>query len=133
MTYTKDNPKLVEDCFDFKNKQTFTGVVKEKCGDIAYYLNGEYHREDGPAIEYANGTKEWFLNGKQNRTNGPAVEFADGGKKWYLNDKYHREDGPAVELASGYKAWYLNGKYYGCNDYYTNESWIRFVKLRLLK
>ena len=28
-------------------------------------LNGNLHREDGPAIEYANGTKEWWLNGKQ--------------------------------------------------------------------
>ena len=26
---------------------------------------GQYHREDGPAIEYADGTKEWWINGKQ--------------------------------------------------------------------
>ena len=25
--------------------------------------NGLFHREDGPAIEIANGYKEWFLNG----------------------------------------------------------------------
>jgi hypothetical protein len=24
--------------------------------------DGEYHREDGPAAEYANGYKEWWLN-----------------------------------------------------------------------
>jgi hypothetical protein len=30
-----------------------------------WYLNGELHREDGPAIERANGTKAWYLNGKQ--------------------------------------------------------------------
>jgi hypothetical protein len=23
-----------------------------------------FHREDGPAIEYKNGTKSWFINGK---------------------------------------------------------------------
>ena len=30
-------------------------------------------------------------------------------------------------------AYYLNGKLYGYDDDYTNESWIRFVKLQLLK
>jgi hypothetical protein len=24
---------------------------------------GEFHREDGPAIEYANGNKEWYRDG----------------------------------------------------------------------
>jgi hypothetical protein len=26
-------------------------------------INGKLHREDGPAIEYAYGRKEWYLNG----------------------------------------------------------------------
>ena len=26
---------------------------------------GRVHREDGPAIEWANGNKEWYMNGKQ--------------------------------------------------------------------
>jgi len=51
-----------------------------------WYLNGQYHREDGPACEYASGTKEWFLNGKRHREDGPAIEWADGEKEWYLND-----------------------------------------------
>ena len=75
-----------------------------------WFLNGEYHREDGPAIEWADGTKSWFLNGKLHREDGPASEWADGTKYWYLNDKRHREDGPAVECADGSKYWYLNGK-----------------------
>ena len=25
-------------------------------------MNGKYHRTDGPAIEWADGTKDWFLN-----------------------------------------------------------------------
>ncbi|NCP91294.1 MAG: hypothetical protein GW827_13910 [Flavobacteriales bacterium] len=32
-------------------------------GDIYWYLNGQYHREDGPAIEFANGDIYWYLNG----------------------------------------------------------------------
>jgi hypothetical protein len=26
-------------------------------------LHGKLHREDGPAVEYVNSTKEWYLNG----------------------------------------------------------------------
>jgi hypothetical protein len=31
-------------------------------GNSFYYLNGKMHREDGPAVEYANGNKCWYLN-----------------------------------------------------------------------
>ena len=66
------------------------------------------HREDGPAVEYADGSKEWWLNGKRHREDGPAVEDASGSKIWYLNGEFHREDGPACEWADGDKWRYLN-------------------------
>lgn len=72
--------------------------------------NGLLHRTDGPAIEYANGTKVWGINGLLHRTDGPAVEYSDGTKKWWLNNKLHRTDGPAIEWANGTKEWHLNGK-----------------------
>jgi hypothetical protein len=84
------------------------GRIKEGT-DIRWYLNARLHREDGPAIERADGSKEWYLNDQLHREDGPAVETADGSKLWYLNDQLHREDGPAVERADGSKAWYLNG------------------------
>ena len=68
------------------------------------------HRLDGPAAEYANGSKAWYINGKLHREDGPAAEFASGDKYWYINGKCHREDGPAVEWANGYKSWWVNGK-----------------------
>jgi hypothetical protein len=73
-----------------------------------WFLNDKLHREDGPAIEYACGSKSWYLNGKLHREDGPAVEWADGDKFWWRNDKLHREDGPAIEHANGAKYWYLN-------------------------
>lgn len=76
-----------------------------------WYLNGKKHREDGPAVEYANGDKYWYLNGKCHREDGPAIENANGDKYWYLNGKLHREDGPAVERSNGDKSWFLNGKF----------------------
>jgi len=78
-------------------------------GSKYWYLNDQYHREDGPAIECADGDKHWYLNGKCHREDGPAVEYANGTKHWYLNDDLHREDGPAIEYASGSKEWWLNG------------------------
>ena len=77
----------------------------DKLGTRCYYLNNVLHREDGPAIEYVDGSKIWYKNGKR-----------------------HREDGPACEYGYGYKAWYLSGKFYGTNNDFTNESWKRFIK-----
>jgi hypothetical protein len=59
---------------------------------------------------YADGDKYWYLNGGYHREDGPAVEYSNGGKYWYINDKLHREDGPAMEWVGDYEAWYLNGK-----------------------
>ena len=28
---------------------------------------------------------EWYLNGQRHRTDGPAIEWPDGHKYWYLN------------------------------------------------
>jgi len=70
-------------------------------------LNGELHREDGPAIEYADGTKGWWLNGKYHREDGPAIEFADGGKGWRLNGKIiHPEALVDLHLSRGTFCYY---------------------------
>ena len=77
-----------------------------------WYLNGNLHREDGPAIEWPSGNKEWCLNGKHHREDGPAIVYSTGTKKWYVNGRLHREDGPAVEYADGTKEWWINGAEY---------------------
>ena len=39
---------------------------------------------------------EWYNEQNQlDREDGPAVEYANGTKYWYRNDQRHREDGPA--------------------------------------
>ena len=77
---------------------------------------------------YNNKTVEWHLNGNLHREDGPAVERANGGKYWYLNGKYHREDGPAIEYPDGYKSWYLSGKKISCKD---NDHFLRLIKLKV--
>ena len=64
-----------------------------------WFLNGKYHREDGPAVEYADGTKSWWLNGKRHRVDSPAIEYADGSKAWYLNGKEYSEEQWKKEIA----------------------------------
>jgi len=49
---------------------------------------GELHREDGPAIEYADGTKFWFVNGQRHRLDGPAVEWYDGSVAYWIEGKH---------------------------------------------
>jgi hypothetical protein len=80
--------------------------------DYGYFKGDVFirHREDGPAIEYANGAKIWCLYGMRHREDGPAIEYADGDKVWFIHGKHHREDGPAIELVNGNKEWYLEGK-----------------------
>ena len=38
---------------------------------------GQYHRIDGPAIEYINGSKEWWMNGIRHRKFITKEEFND--------------------------------------------------------
>ena len=54
-------------------------------GSKVWWLNGNRHRTDGPAVEWPNGMKEWWLNGEIHRTDGPAIEDSDGTKEWWLN------------------------------------------------
>jgi hypothetical protein len=99
-----------------------------ECGDRAWRLaDGRYHREDGPAAEYANGDKYWYLYGKPHREDGPAMELADGHKEWLVHNMLHREDGPAIILPDGNKEWYLHGKKINCS---TQEQFERLMRLR---
>ena len=43
------------------------------------------HREDGPAIEWADGEKQWWVNGERHREDGPAIDNGNGSKQWFLN------------------------------------------------
>jgi hypothetical protein len=93
-----------------------------KYGVKEWRLHGIKHREDGPAMESANGDKFWYHHGALHREDGPAIENANGGKQWLLHGIMHREDGPAVEYADGNKAWWLHGK-----EYANAAAWAKAV------
>jgi hypothetical protein len=92
-------------------------TIKYINGDKYFSIDGNLHREAGPAIEY--------INGLCHREGGPAVEHIDGDKEYYINGLRHREDGPAVEF-NREKHWYFNGQQIHCKD---NEEFIRIVNL----
>ena len=88
-------------------------VTIDDLGNIRWYKDAKckvLHRENGPAVEYADGSKLWLQDGKYHRTNGPAIEWASGAKSWYQNDTLHRTDGPAVVYSDGREEWYINDR-----------------------
>jgi hypothetical protein len=41
------------------------GLNIRKDGTKIWYVNDQLHREDGPAMEWSSGAKEWYLHGKK--------------------------------------------------------------------
>jgi len=78
-----------------RNMYILTGyeIIEHECGLRSWWLNGLYHREDGPAVEFADGHREWYLNGELHRADGPALESPESGyRAWYLNNTKMTEE-----------------------------------------
>ena len=71
--------------FDKLSKENQTGCAISDNGNVLWFKEGYFHREDGPAIERINGDKEWWKDGQCHRLNGPAVEKSNGEKYWYFD------------------------------------------------
>ena len=59
------------------------------------------------------GNKFYYKDRKMknlHRNDGPAIEYADGGKEWCVDGQLHRADGPAIECVAGYREWWVNGE-----------------------
>lgn len=67
-------------------------TVREDENKTEWYLGDNLHKENGPAVAMADGTKEWWIDGKRHREDGPAIIFPDGQKKWFLEGKSIAED-----------------------------------------
>ena len=53
---------------------------------------GELHCTDGPAIEYANGSRAWWVDGQLHRVDGPAVEWPDGTCEWWVEGEFIKSE-----------------------------------------
>jgi hypothetical protein len=97
-------------CFGMYMTATSKSIKKEYPDKVIWENEqGEYHREDGPAIECNNGDKFWYINGKLHRDDGPAIKLNNARKTWCINGKIHRLNGPAAIWASGWKEWFIGG------------------------
>ena len=67
--------------------ENYTGTVEYVFGTTCYYLNGELHREDGPAFIWGDGTVFYYLNGSLHREDGPAIIRTDGTVSYFINGK----------------------------------------------
>ena len=63
------------------------GFLKDDHGNVLYFdVDGQLHRDDGPAIEQKDGSKAWFRHGVKHRDDGPAVELPTvGHREWWIN------------------------------------------------
>lgn len=84
---------------------------------------------ESTVFTYTSGTRCWYLNGTvwYHRIDGPAVEMANGDKQWHQNGKLHRLDGPAVDHVYGYKEWWVEGNNIDCK---TQEEFERLMRLK---
>lgn len=108
---SKDDAKIIQLWESATQEQPTKHATNN--GGIAWKLkDGTLHREDGPAVEWSNGSKKWFYQGQLHRIDGPAEEYANGAKTWWQWGKRHRTSGPAIELDNGEKYWYINDYHY---------------------
>lgn len=93
-------------------------IITENWREV-FYQHGVVHRLDGPAvIDPENNAKEWWCHGRRHRDpdkngiTGPALEYGDGSLEWYRHGQLHRQDGPAQEYADGREEYWLDDQWY---------------------
>ncbi|HNC55211.1 MAG TPA: hypothetical protein PLP33_07195 [Leptospiraceae bacterium] len=73
---------------DIINEESDDSVMIENDTAFVFYKKDTvyYHRVNGPAIIWKDGTKEWWINGKRHRTNGPAIIHSGGEEEWWIDN-----------------------------------------------
>jgi hypothetical protein len=60
----------------------------DKYGNKRWFdSDGEFHRDNGPAVIYTNGYQSWWQHGSIHRDDGPAIEWGNGTSSWWVNDR----------------------------------------------
>ena len=93
--------------------------VKDDNEVVTVDSNGNYHSyDDQPAIIRDNGkTRFWYRNGVIHREDGPAVIWADGTQDWMIDGLYHREDGAARIFPDGQESYAYGGLFYSYDNW----------------
>ena len=73
----------------YLNNFTFVLILFDS---IRFYKNNKLHNKNGPAIICNDEYKVWCINGLYHREDGPAVEYANGVKQWRYKDEFYGEN-----------------------------------------
>jgi hypothetical protein len=122
----EDEPAIIQ----FVNTPPDENQRYERLFNYYWYENDILHRRDDlPAIELSNGTKEWYIEGIRTRSTGPAlIRFYSNDKTgsplfdqfWYTDDRFNRgDDLPAVLTYGGNQEVKLSGSYSRVGDMFT--------------
>ena len=82
-----------------KIKKDKVKVVTNLSGTKFWLLNGELHREGGPAVMYLNGDEWWYKHGKIHRIGGPAIICGDDEQWWMDNKRCTTEEHDIAKLS----------------------------------
>jgi hypothetical protein len=109
---------VVKDQFTTKHFKTVDG-------------NKLLHSEDGPAVIWASGDTEYFVNGEYHRLDGPAIDYKNL-KIWYCEGIRHRTDGAAWISKKPYREGYDKKYYYKGKivDFKTDEEFDIFIRFK---
>lgn len=77
-----------------------------------YLISGEAEivdaEEDCVCFKARVGNIRWYKNGIIHRNNGPALQWTEGTDCYYKDGFLHRENGPAID-GRAISVWYING------------------------
>ena len=92
--------------------------------------NDKFHRIDGPAIIFPDGTEHWFFHGELHRDGGPAIWYPDGEFiMYYRFGMRHNPKGPAVlDVNRGICEWWLNDKKYSNPNDMPMNLFLSYIK-----
>lgn len=76
LKYIKNYKECIQIIFTCKNIYNINPIIKKYYTNLVningskfYYLDHEFHREDGPAIQLRNGKNIWFVYNKLVKSN----------------------------------------------------------------
>lgn len=97
---SKENKKPAKEEINMSSEFTEYNVRVYKDYTEWYNKEGYLHREgDLPAKEWKDGAKSWWKKGLRHREDGHAIEYADGNKEYWLNNQYYSKEEWEAEVA----------------------------------
>ena len=59
--------------------------VRKTGRDQSFWLDGQLHRTDGPALVTAEGDEHWYVEGRRHRADGPAIVTRNGAELFFVD------------------------------------------------